>query len=107
MQTVNTKPQTGGKTKKRKCMNAKGWSEQQPGYHERTVMMKKCGNKCFLGPKRTFPICTRNTCKINRKGVYAAYIRARQYKSIKGNQKYSRISAKARKLLYTKLCIKS
>jgi hypothetical protein len=114
MQTVNTKPQTGGKTKKRKCMNAKGrgqylkgWSEQQPGYHERTVMMKECGNKCFLGPKRTFPICTRNTCKINRKGVYAAYIRARQYKSIKDNQKYSRISAKARKLLYTKLCIKS
>ena len=71
MQTVNTKPQTGGKTKKRKCMNAKGWSEQQPGYHDRTVMMKKCGNKCFLGPKRTFPICRRNTCKINRKGVYA------------------------------------
>ena len=78
----------------------KNWSKQQPGYHERTVMMRRCGKKCFLGPRKTFPICTRNTCKRNKKGVYAAYIRANEYKTIRGNQKYRRISAKARKILH-------
>jgi len=78
----------------------KNWSKQQPGYHDRTVMMKKCGKKCFLGPRKTFPVCTRNTCKINRKGIYAAYMRAKEYITIKGKQKYRQISAKARKMLY-------
>lgn len=78
----------------------KNWSKQAPGYHERTNMLRSCGKKCFLGPNKTFPICTRNTCKINRKGVYAAYIRAQEYKTIKRkNQKYPRISRKARFLL--------
>lgn len=78
----------------------KGWSEQQPTIHERTIMYETCGRPCFLGPNKTFPICTRNTCKRNRKGVYAAYIRAREYKTISGNKsKYLRISSKARKML--------
>jgi hypothetical protein len=70
----------------------RGWKRQQPGYHQRTVMLKRCGKKCFLGPKKTFPICKKNTCKISPQGVYSAYIRARQYK--RGN-----ISRKANKLL--------
>ena len=41
----------------------KGWSKEKPGYHQRTVMMKKCGKKCFLGPKKSFPICSKNTSK--------------------------------------------
>ena len=77
----------------------RGWKKQQPGYHQKTNMMKTCGKKCFLGPRKSFPICTKNTCKINKKGVYAAYIRAAEYKTIKGTQKYSRIASKARKLL--------
>ena len=82
----------------------RGWEKQQPGYHQKTLMLKRCGKKCFLGPNKTFPICTRNTCKINRKGVYAAYIRAQEYKTIARNknwrtQKYPRISRKARVLL--------
>jgi len=86
----------------------KGWAKQQPGYHDRTVMFKTCGQTCFLGPRKTFPICTRNTCKVNRKGLYAAYIRAEEYKTLsglgktkkdKGNSKYYRISSKARTLL--------
>jgi hypothetical protein len=78
----------------------KNWSKQQPSYHERTNMLHSCGKKCFLGPNKSFPICTRNTCKINKKGVYAAYIRAQEYKTIKRNsQKYPRISRKARALL--------
>ena len=78
----------------------RGWSKQQPGYHQKTVMMRRCGKKCFLGPNKTFPICTKNTCKINRKGVYAAYIRAREYGTMKGTQKYSKIATKAKKWLH-------
>jgi hypothetical protein len=79
----------------------KGWSKQQPGTHQRTMMKHKCGKKCFLGPNNTFPICTKNTCKINRKGVYSAYIRAREYMTIKNkSKKYSRIASKAKHLLY-------
>jgi len=77
-QMVNTKPQCvflGGRTMKHRNITGtrgrgtflKNWSKQQPGYHERTVMMQRCGNKCFLGPRKTFPICSRNTCKRNRK----------------------------------------
>ena len=70
----------------------RGWKYQKPGYHQRTVMLKHCGKKCFLGPKISYPICTKNTCKINPKGVYSAYIRSKQYH--RGN-----ISKKAKKLL--------
>ena len=56
-----------------------GWRRQAPRGHARTVMRKKCGKKCFLGPRKSFPICTKGTCKINPKGVYAAYIRAHQW----------------------------
>ena len=77
----------------------KGWKDQQPGYHDRTVMMKRCGEKCFLGPNKSFPICTRNTCKHNKKGLYAAYIRAEEYKTMRNQDKYRRISAKARRML--------
>jgi hypothetical protein len=59
----------------------KGWSLEKPGYHERTIMKQKCGKKCFLGTKKKYPICKKNTCTISKKGVYSAYIRARQYKN--------------------------
>jgi len=72
---------------------AKGWKKLCPGTHQRTVMLNKCGQKCFLGPHKSFPICSKNTCKVNSKGVYAAYMRARQYSS-KG-QKYRNIAKKA------------
>ena len=75
----------------------RGWKREKPGYHERSIMHKKCGKKCFLGKNKSFPICKKNTCKISSKGVYAAYIRARQYSS-KG-KKYKNISSKAKKLL--------
>ena len=74
----------------------RGWKKQQPGTHNRTVMMRKCGKKCFLGPNQSFPICKKNTCKISSKGVYAAYIRARQYRHIKS---YKNIATKANKIL--------
>jgi hypothetical protein len=78
----------------------KGWAKQQPKTHQRTIMMKNCGKKCFLGPNKTFPICTKNTCRVNKKGIHAAYNRAREYMTIKGTRKYKKIADKARRMLY-------
>ena len=98
-----------GKTKKQRTW-AK-WSKVVPSTHERTMMMKKCGKKCFLGRYKTFPICSRNTCKRNRYGVLAAYIRAKEYASISSNSKsktkknvkkpyyYKRIASRANRML--------
>ena len=85
------------KTRTNKGSATRGWKNENPGYHQRTVMLEKCGKKCFLGPKKSFPICKKNTCKVSSKGVYSAYIRARQYSS-KG-RKYRNISRKANKML--------
>lgn len=70
----------------------RGWKNEKPGYHQRTVMLKRCGRKCFLGPGKSYPICTKNTCKINSKGLYSAYIRSRQFHR-------KSISRKANKML--------
>jgi len=77
----------------------RGWSKQQPSTHQRTLMMQKCGKKCFLGPNKTFPICTKNTCSVNKKGLYAAYIRAREYSTIRGTKKYSKITKRAKNMI--------
>ena len=71
----------------------RGWKKEKPGFHEKTVMLKKCGQKCFLGTKKRFPICKKNTCRISRKGLHAAYTRARQYK-------HNDIASKAYHMLY-------
>ena len=74
-----------GRNQRTKKLSSKGWANEAPGTHERTVMQKECGSKCFLGPvgESCFPICTKNTCNVNEKGVYAAYVRAREYGSPK------------------------
>jgi hypothetical protein len=79
------------KTRRRGSVT-RGWKREKPGYHQRSVMLRKCGQKCFLGKKKSFPICKKNTCKISRKGLYSAYIRARQYH-------YRNISKKAKSML--------
>jgi len=60
-----------------------GWHKlsPKPG-KERNIMYEKCGQKCFLGKNKSFPICSKGTCKINKKGIYAAYVRAREWKYI-------------------------
>ena len=78
--------------KTRKNIPWKNWKNEKPNYHEKTVMLKKCGRKCFLGKKKSFPICKKNTCKISKHGLYAAYVRSRQYK-------HKNISMKAKKIL--------
>ena len=77
-------------------MRWKGWAKQSPKYHERLRMMDKCGKKCFLGENMTFPVCVKNTCRRNPKGIHAAYVRARQYSYKKG---YSKIAKKAKRML--------
>jgi hypothetical protein len=75
----------------------RGWKLEKPGYKQKTTMMKNCGKKCFLGPNKSFPICKKNTCKVSSKGVYAAYIRSRQYRT--KSRKYVNISKKANNML--------
>jgi hypothetical protein len=72
----------------------KGWKKEQPSTHQRTLMLKRCGKKCFLGTKKRYPICKKNTCKISSKGVYSAYIRARQYHDSKISKKANRMLIK-------------
>jgi hypothetical protein len=64
-------------------------------------MLENCGKRCFLWSNKSFPICKRKTCKISKKGVYAAYVRARQYR--KKSSRYYKIAKKAKTLLLTKL----
>ena len=80
------------KTKRRNV-----WSNQKPGYHQKTLMLKHCGKRCFLGSRTSFPICKKNTCKISKSGLQAAYVRSRQYR--KKGSKYYAISKKARTML--------
>ena len=83
-----------------------GWKRVKPSTRERTIMKKKCGKKCFLGPNKSFPICNKGTCKVNKKGVWAAYMRAREWgsKKMRASKKhtkrfYNKIARKSRKLL--------
>ena len=91
------------KTKTIKNVPWRGWKNEKPGRHQKTVMLNKCGRKCFLGENISFPICKKNTCKISSKGVYAAYVRAREYSS--KNKTRKNIARKAERLL-SKMMIK-
>ena len=73
-------------------MKTRGWKKMSPDTQERTRMLTRCGKKCFLGPKKSFPICARRTCKVDLRGVQSAYNRARQFK-------YTRVAKKAKALL--------
>ena len=104
----------------RKYVPWKGWSRNAPKGKQRTRMYRKCGKKCFLGTKISknkqhpnFPICSKGTCTINNKGVWAAYVRARQWgkpkRTYKGKSKprmkqkyYTRVANKAKRILTRK-----
>ena len=103
-----------GGRKTRKRVPWSGWGKQEPRGHQRTVMYKKCGKKCFLGPPKrphpSFPICTKGTCRVNTKGVYAAYVRAKQWGKRRSHYKgrsrpsmrrkvYTRVARKANRIL--------
>ena len=65
-------------TRKQLARTQKSWRRNQPTTHERSLQMKKCGKKCFLGSKKSFPICNAGTCEPNKGGIMAAYVRARE-----------------------------
>jgi hypothetical protein len=67
-----------------------GWKYAKPvTQKDRLSMKQKCGSSCFLSLENSFPICTKKTCKINAKGIWAAYLRAREWGS-----KNKRVKAK-------------
>ena len=89
---------------KTKKLSSKGWSKKGPKKgKERTIMLRNCGKKCFLGPKKSFPICSKNTCKKNKKGIYAAYVRAKQWENqpniSKKHNIYKTVARKSKKML--------
>lgn len=66
--------------------------------------------KCFLGPNKSFPVCKKGTCTVSDKGLWAAYIRAKQWggptKSYRGKARprhsrrtYTRVANKAARRL--------
>lgn len=69
-----------------------GWKSEKPGRHQKTVMRRNCGQKCFLGPGINYPICKKNTCKVSNKGIYAAFVRSREWKN-------RSVSSKAKRML--------
>lgn len=91
------------------------WSRVAPtSVSERSAVLSKCGSRCFLGPHKTFPICARleaasgsKTCKINRRGVQAAYIRAREWASITARKKHSSKKAAKAHRKYTAIARKA
>lgn len=88
-----TKPTLRKKTSKRgKNVPWRGWKKEKPSYRQRSMMLAKCGKRCFLGPNKSYPVCKKHTCKVSKKGVYAAYVRSRQFHKRK-------ISQKAKKML--------
>lgn len=101
------------KTRRNRKSNAipwAGWAKLAPKGKQRKTMKKKCGKKCFLGPEESFPICKKNTCKIIDQGLWAAYIRAKEWgkpkSSYKGKAKprhsrsvYTRAARNAKKML--------
>lgn len=85
-----------------------GWKNDKPQSRlERKVMQEACGKKCFLGRQNSFPICTKGTCDINNKGVWAAYIRAREWGSKNKKKKSSKNSSKNSRKYYKKIANRS
>jgi hypothetical protein len=92
-----------------------GWAKIQPSQAERKRQQKRCKpkGKCFLGPRTTFPVCKRGTCKVSKKGAWAAYIRARQWGGPKKSYTrrahprrsrgtYRRVAKKALNIIYSR-----
>jgi hypothetical protein len=65
-------------TRKQLLRTYKSWRHNQPTTHQRTLQLKRCGKKCFLGSKKSFPICNAGTCKPSKGGLVSAYVRARE-----------------------------
>jgi hypothetical protein len=83
------------KKRKTKKVPWAGWKSHLK--KTRKKMYKQCGQTCFLWDHLKFPICKKDTCDIDKRGLWAAYIRAKQLE--KKIPKYKKVSRKAKKLL--------
>jgi hypothetical protein len=87
--------------------SSRKWSRVAPkSIGDRRAVLAKCGRRCFLGPGKTFPICARlgsgsGTCKVDRRGVAAAYSRAREWAAITARKKRSSMKAARSHRKYT------
>ena len=111
---------SGSRSRSRSSRGKRSWSRDAPKtVGERSAVLSKCGSRCFLGPSKTFPVCARlgsgagsgsGTCKVDRRGVLAAYIRAREWASItarkkanaRSHRKYTAIARRAKSILSKK-----
>jgi len=67
----------------------------------RHLMKQKCGNKAFLLPdEEKFPVMDPDTCQYDCRLIFAAYLRANEWK--KKRPEYKKIAKKAAEL-YKKL----
>ena len=98
------------KHKTRKRVPWAGWGKISPKGKQRTRMYRKCGKKCFLGPNKSFPVCKKGTCKVSKKGAWAAFIRAKEWgekrKTYKGRSRpshsrrvYNSVIRKAKRII--------
>ena len=101
-------------TRKQLMRTYKSWRKNQPTRHQRTLQLKRCGKKCFLGSKKSFPICNAGSCNPSKGGLISAYVRAREMtrrardRTIKKYRaSYYYIVAKKAKTLLRKLFISS
>ena len=64
---------------------------------ERAKVAKKCGSRCFAGPNRSYPMCSKDSrvCGTDCMGARAAFSRARQYKKPKIALKAAKAGKKA------------
>ena len=80
-----------------------GWARLAPRGRQRTIMKRDCGRKCFLGPDKSFPICRKYTCDVDDKGLWAAYIRAREWGGPKSEYKRDKARPRHRRGVYTRV----
>ncbi len=73
-------------TRKELLQSYKRWHRTKPSTHERTLQLKRCGKKCFIGSKKSFPICNKGTCIPSKGGLISAYVRAREMISLARNK---------------------
>lgn len=59
-----------------------GWAIDAPKIgKQRHQLKQKCGDECFILPEtEKFPICAKNNCQIDCRGLISAKIRAHQHK---------------------------
>ena len=69
----------------------------------RKNMLQKCGSKSFLLPDQLkFPIYDPRTCKLDCRLLYAAYLRANQFKGKKPG--YAELANKAKEMFKENAC---